>query len=137
MLIKDTLNFKISKFACQHCGALKLDLALLMLAQMVREHFGEPLKVESGYRCPTHNEAVGGAADSRHLHGDAVDLHLLNKDRGNFQKLQKLYDVALALNPNGGIGLYDWGVHIDTRGEKARWDYRSDKYKQAMGKLNV
>ena len=28
---------------------------------------------------------------------------------------------------NGGIGIYDWGIHVDVRGRRARWDYRTKK----------
>lgn len=131
MLIQDTDNFKISKFACRCCGKLKLSTALLYLAQMLRTIVGLPLLVNSGYRCEKHNKAVGGADDSRHLHGDAVDLHLLAKDKTP-EKLRLLWHWADKVNPNGGVGLYDWGVHIDTRGHRARWDYRSDKMKKEI-----
>jgi hypothetical protein len=35
---------------------------------------GTPLTVTSGYRNPAHNAAIGGAADSQHMLGTAVDL---------------------------------------------------------------
>lgn len=35
---------------------------------------GTPLKVLSGYRTPGQNDIVGGAADSRHTYGDAIDV---------------------------------------------------------------
>lgn len=35
---------------------------------------GHPIKVHSGYRCPTLNREVGGVEGSKHLHGQAVDF---------------------------------------------------------------
>lgn len=40
----------------------------------VRERLGRPIIVNSGYRCPIHNAAVGGVANSQHLRGEAADL---------------------------------------------------------------
>lgn len=40
----------------------------------VREEFGEPIYVNSGYRCKALNEAVGGSKNSYHMTGLAVDL---------------------------------------------------------------
>ena len=40
----------------------------------IREGDGKPIIISSGYRCPELNELVGGAKDSKHLTGLAVDL---------------------------------------------------------------
>lgn len=40
----------------------------------IREGYGKPITISSGYRCPELNELVGGAKDSKHLTGLAVDL---------------------------------------------------------------
>lgn len=47
---------------------------LLRVADQVREHFGNPMTVSSGVRCPTHNANVGGVSNSRHLSGKAMDF---------------------------------------------------------------
>lgn len=39
-----------------------------------REVLGAPIRVNSGYRCPELNSAVGGVANSYHLQGRAADL---------------------------------------------------------------
>ena len=39
-----------------------------------RERYGKPIKVNSGYRCPLKNKAVGGVANSQHLKGEAADI---------------------------------------------------------------
>lgn len=40
----------------------------------VRELLGKPIVVNSGFRCPVHNAAVGGVANSQHMKGEAVDI---------------------------------------------------------------
>lgn len=50
------------------------DRTLLELADDIREQFGEPAHRSSGIRCPQHNANEGGAANSRHLSGKALDF---------------------------------------------------------------
>lgn len=45
----------------------------------VREHFGKAIIPNSGVRCKVHNANVGGASNSRHLYGKAVDFHVPGK----------------------------------------------------------
>jgi len=40
----------------------------------LREHFGVPIKINSGFRCRALNAAVGGAPNSYHTKGRAVDI---------------------------------------------------------------
>ena len=40
----------------------------------LRQHYGKPIRVTSGYRCPLLNAAVGGVTNSQHLYGEAADL---------------------------------------------------------------
>ena len=41
---------------------------------IVREKYGKPITVSSGYRCPALNKVVGGASTSQHTKGQAADL---------------------------------------------------------------
>lgn len=58
----------------------------------LREAWGHPIMVTSGYRCPALNRAVGGAATSHHLYGQAADISTGNKadNRKLFQLVQTL-----------------------------------------------
>ena len=47
---------------------------LLDYLDKVREKFGAPISVSSGYRCPELNRAVGGSKNSQHMQGLAADL---------------------------------------------------------------
>lgn len=40
----------------------------------IRLHFGRPVRVSSGFRSPTLNRAIGGAASSQHCRGEAADI---------------------------------------------------------------
>lgn len=40
----------------------------------VRELWGKPIGVNSGYRSPELNRAVGGAKNSQHIRGEAADI---------------------------------------------------------------
>ena len=44
------------------------------ILEPLRAAWGGPIRVTSGYRCDKLNRAVGGAASSAHLRGDAADL---------------------------------------------------------------
>lgn len=42
--------------------------------QPLREHYGRPITISSGYRSTALNAAVGGVANSQHLQGEAADI---------------------------------------------------------------
>lgn len=44
------------------------------LLDPIREAWGKSLHVNSGYRCPALNKAVGGKSTSQHLKGEAADI---------------------------------------------------------------
>ena len=44
--------------------------------QRVRNFFGAPIRITSGFRCPALNKAVGGAETSQHTKGEAADFTL-------------------------------------------------------------
>lgn len=60
----------------------------------LREAYGKPIVVTSGFRCPRLNRAVGGVAKSQHMKGEAADIRTLS-DRPNDNK--KLFDLIIKL----------------------------------------
>ena len=60
----------------------------------LREAWGQPIIVSSGYRCPRLNKVVKGAANSQHTLGQAVDIHTakdtIAENRKLFQLIQQL-----------------------------------------------
>ena len=57
-----------------------LHVLVEQLLDPIREAWGEPIVVSSGYRCPELNALVGGAQHSHHLLGCAADLIAGNRD---------------------------------------------------------
>ncbi len=61
----------------------------------LREAWGAPIIVTSGYRCQKLNTAVGGAKSSQHMYGQAADIRTVS-DKPSDNK--KLFDLILKLN---------------------------------------
>lgn len=75
----DIKHFKKDEFTCKcGCGLNNIQLAVVKIADEVREHFGSPAIVTSGTRCEKHNKEVGGVSNSRHLQGKAIDMYVQN-----------------------------------------------------------
>ena len=56
----------------------------------LREAWGQPIIVGSGYRCEALNKAVGGAAHSQHKLGQAADIHTKSDSKEDNKKLFEL-----------------------------------------------
>lgn len=116
-------HFRREEFRCK-CGGkfcngfpVEPDETMVRYANAIRERLGVPLLVNSGIRCPQHNANVGGVSNSQHVLGTACDL---GAPVGISP--EKMASVAEEVIGNtGGIGIYDWGIHIDSRSVKARW----------------
>lgn len=92
-------------------------IRIAKLAQRARDRLGRAMIVTSWYRPPEVNRAVGGATNSRHIVGDAIDF-VVSGLSGN--------QIYWTLDPwwPGGLGRYrsfpNLG-HIDARSYRARW----------------
>lgn len=53
----------------------------------LREAYGGPIIVTSGYRCSALNKAVGGAKNSQHMTGQAADIRTVKDTRAENKKL--------------------------------------------------
>ena len=64
-------SFKVREFACKGSDVVLLDEELVVLLQCIREHFGKPVHITSGYRTAAYNarKDVGGAKFSQHQYG--------------------------------------------------------------------
>lgn len=88
----------------------------------LREAWGAPLYVTSGYRCPALNRAVGGVPHSQHILGQAADVTTgtIDGNRRLWQLLQSLkLPVDQVINEQG----YRW-LHI-SHGPRNRCHYFS------------
>ena len=115
--------FGREEFRCK-CGGLycqgfsaEPDEKMVRHADEIRRRLGVPLSVNSGLRCKVWNQKNNGASQSQHMTGLACDL-----DAPEGVTPEKMASVAEEVIGNtGGIGIYSWGIHIDSRSAKARW----------------
>lgn len=119
--------FRVREFRCRDgTDTVLIDEGLVVLLQCIREHFGKPVTITSGYRTASHNAKVGGSKSSQHLLGRAADFWV----EGVPVATVAAYAEKL-LPGRGGIGRYPkdaahptrktgW-VHVDTRPNKSRW----------------
>lgn len=123
---KVAANFKTKEFDCKcgkaACKYTLIDDKLITYLQKMRNHFKKPIIINSGYRCFSHNKAVGGAVNSRHTRGQAADIVV----KGVSPRKVAAYAETLGIK---GIGLYDTFTHIDTRTYKYYW-YSSKQEKR-------
>ena len=119
----DIKYFKRSEFKCtcggKYCNGFPVepDEKLVRILDKVRAKYGKPFSPNSAIRCTKRNAEVGGVSNSQHLYGIAADISV----PGVAPKTVAAYIETLLPN-TGGIGVYSWGVHVDTRKTKSRWN---------------
>lgn len=129
--MKITEHFSREEFG-SHDGAEVPDALLPNLRKLcaalevVRARLDVPITIVSGYRSPSWNIKVGGAAKSEHCNATAADIaaHPLSPSQVRDVILGLIADKAI---PQGGVGIYAGWVHYDVRGVPARWDGRKGK----------
>lgn len=88
---------------------------VLNVLQPLRDAWGKPLVVNSGYRCPALNKEVGGVPTSQHCKGEAADI--------SCDEPLELARLAVAMNlPFDQLIVYPTFVHFSHKlnGEQ-RW----------------
>ena len=92
--------------------AVKANLQSLItnVLNPVREVYGKPINVSSGYRCPALNKAVGGVDNSQHVEGRAADLVPANS-KGS---LSEIFAACIA------VGTFDQ-VIIEQNKKGSKW----------------
>ena len=143
----------LCKQECDYPMYLVLKEKLLLKLEKIIERLKEKgikvknLAVMSGYRTPYYNEAIGNVKFSRHQFGDAADIYIdndknfymddLNNDgRSDSRDVEILYQTILEMTKEdwykpfvGGLGFYKPNsrrtgfVHVDVRGNPARWGH--------------
>ena len=83
------------------------------LLDPIREMWGKPLHVNSGYRCPALNKAVGSKPTSQHLKGEAADITTGSKAE-NKKLFEMIKDSGLVYDQLIDEYGYSW-VHISLK----------------------
>lgn len=115
--IKISKNFYLHEFQCKDGSQLvMLDEALLQKLQELRDKIGLPIRINSAYRTPEHNKAIGGSPKSQHMLGKAADISVSGISAESLAIMCETMGF-------GGIGIYKSKgfVHVDTRSKKSRW----------------
>ena len=107
-----------TEFSCHHCEELPPDYGVYPYEEFfdvfddIRERWGKPININSGYRCPSYNASLQGASPiSAHQFGIALDLAC----NGNIE-VGRLFDHIVSLYPQLRIGKYTGDstfIHID------------------------
>ena len=127
-------NFVSTEFDCHGgncCRQTLIDSKLVEYIQQIRNHFGKPVIINSGYRCELHNKNVGGATGSRHTKGQAADIAVSGTAPADVAKYAESLGIL-------GIGLYEtvsdgYFVHIDTRNYKSYWYGQGEAPRNTFG----
>lgn len=127
--MKLTANFNLSEFGSKDGEPVPDSLIpnvqeLAENLQVLRDNVQAPITVNSGYRSPAHNKAVGGAPKSQHLEGNAADIVVKGLSANRVADIIEDL-IGLGLMRNGGLGRYNTFTHYDIRDVPGRWDYRT------------
>ena len=111
-------HFRVKEFACSDGSRpVFVSQALIDFLEAIRQHFGQPVNIHSGYRTTAYNASLpDSSSTSKHCMGLAADFDVTGVTP------KEVYNYAESLlGSHGGLGLYSWGVHLDVRTEKSRW----------------
>lgn len=132
--IKLSENFSVKEFACKDgSDTIKIDLDLIPLIQRFRNYVETGVYFNSAYRTPSYNKKVGGATNSYHVKGQALDIPFLN----SYKYLTSREKMCAFFNTLGvkGIIIYPTFIHVDTRTSKYHAD-NNGNYK-TFGKVHI
>ena len=129
--MKLSKNFSLAEFTKSQTAERKgidntpegkhMDAAVALfedVVQPVREHFG-PTTINSGYRSPALNDAVGGSITSQHCKGQAADIEVpgvANADLANWIVENLEFDQVILEFYTKGIPDSGW-VHVSYKAD--------------------
>ena len=122
--MKLTKNFTLTELTATSTGIQNKPntqqvAALIVLCgkvlQPARDMYGEPIRVNSGFRSTAVNKAVGGARNSQHTRGEAADITVGSRE-GN-KKLFELIRDNLSFDQLINERNYSW-IHVSYRSEE-------------------
>ena len=124
-------NFKLEEFTRSDIAkkygisnditqSAKMNIIYLVknLLQPLREMYGKPIHINSGFRCPELNfhEKMNGSKNSQHMTGEAADIR-----PDNPKDLSLLTDMILKYFEFDQIKVYPTFIHISLRRQNNRY----------------
>lgn len=106
-------NFKKEEFQCKHTGKDGMNEEFMHKLQALRNEYGKPMRITSGFRDKTHPIEAAKASPGAHFTGRACDVAVQGEDA--------LRLVSLAVKHGfTGIGVQQKGsgrfIHLDDLG---------------------
>lgn len=89
------------------------------MLESARLIYGDSIIVASGFRCPTRNAEIGGALNSPHMRGTAIDPVEPGGGYNRYRMIRAFFNAGAL-----GFGMGDRKLHfdVDSLGERA-WFY--------------
>ena len=95
----------------------------------LRERYGKPIKVNSGFRCLVHNKTVGGVPNSQHMKGEAADIIPVSSEKIKVKsELERLVKIIEELGKFDQLIIYPTFVHVS-------WKRSGGNRKQVLYKV--
>jgi uncharacterized protein YcbK (DUF882 family) len=105
--------FTQDELRCKGTDECNMDQEFMEMLVSLRYAYDKPMVISSGYRDASYNQVIGGAKNSPHLFGKAVDVLVSGRDAYELMSLAMEKDFS-------GIGISQRGphesrfIHIDT-----------------------
>lgn len=111
-------HFRVREFACKDgSDEILISSELVLMLEKLRKKLHCPININSGYRTPSHNKAVGGSSTSKHCKGLAADIVCKRDER--FVSAKEVCAAAQDLDFDGIAYISGTATHVDVRG--SRW----------------
>lgn len=110
---KDWIYFTEDEMRCKGTGKCNMDEDFMRKLVRLREDYGKPMIVSSGYRDISYNTVIRGARNSAHIYGKAVDILCHSNQAFTIVRLAMMHGFT-------GIGVSQRGpvekrfIHLDT-----------------------
>lgn len=103
------------------CEVARIEELVAGVLDPLRDWYGRPIYVTSGYRSPALNRAVGGSASSQHLRGEAADITAKSRSENKrlFEFIRHHLTFDQLIWEHGGNDGPDW-VHVSYKRERQR-----------------
>jgi len=115
-------HFRLYEFACSDgTDTVKVSTTNLKMLEKIRAKFGGSITITSGNRSYAYNKKIGGASNSAHVTGRAVDFVVYDK-KGKAVSGKKICKYLESQKWKWGIGYMGNATHMDTKFTGNRMD---------------